>query len=169
MHPFGLSRFFRPVPTFSGEAHEPEMCFVGHEPLRIFARVQLDNKMEEPQVDLVPGTEHLEAKAASLPARPAVEVGLTAIPAGPEDLHMTQDELMGIGARRRLDKNSEVTQSDLELQTSGLNNSRYFSRRKVRLHLHHRRRGKTNGPGESHALLIQTCNSSFSPLQKLHH
>lgn len=57
----------------------------------------------------------------------AVKGSLAAIPVHPEDLHMNQDEQMGIVAMPRLDKSCEVTQPDLELQTGGLNNMGYLT------------------------------------------
>ena len=130
-------------------------------PMKILAGVQLDNKSEAAQVAPLPHTERLEAKAASLPDSLEVEGSLTAIPANPECtgsacpdsfgrhtkrkcVSCDTNHGTGIAARRRLEKNSEVTQFDLELQTSGFNNRCDFSRSKVRLHMYHRRRGKTD-------------------------
>jgi hypothetical protein len=47
-------------------------------PVKIVAGVQLDNKSEVARVDPAPQTESKEAKAASLPGRPAVEESLAA-------------------------------------------------------------------------------------------
>ena len=150
--------------------------------MKIFAGVQLDNKREVAQVDLTPKGESLEANPTSLPGRLTVEGSLTAIPANPEctgsacpdslGRHTKRKcvscdtnhgtELMGIAARRRLDKKSEVTPFDLELQTTGLTNRADFSRSKIRKgsswgheggEAHHQRRGKTNCPTEYQALL----------------
>jgi hypothetical protein len=52
-------------------------------PVKIVAGVSLDNKNEVTRVDPAAGTESKEAKAASLPARPAVENSLAAITAIP--------------------------------------------------------------------------------------
>jgi hypothetical protein len=125
------------------EAANPEQV----KPVKIFTGVQLDNKREVAHVDAAPGTERLEAKAASLPAGLAVQSSLAAIPANPQctgfadDVSCDTNHGRGIAARRRFVKNSEVIPFDLGLQTSGLNNSVNFSRR---LHMHHRRRGETN-------------------------
>jgi hypothetical protein len=111
-------------------------------PVKIFAGVQLDNKSEVARVDPAARTESKEAKAASLPDRLAVEDSLAAITAISEDLHMNQGVLMVIAPSQRLDKNSGVTQFDVELNTSGLNNRADFSQGRLRMHIHRRRRGK---------------------------
>jgi transcriptional regulator with XRE-family HTH domain len=99
-------------------------------PVKIVAGVSLDNKNEVTRVDPAARTESKEAKAASLPGRPAVEESLAA--KRPGSWHTKRNvfrvpakgELMGIAARRRWGKNSEMTQSDLELPNAQVRGSR---------------------------------------------
>jgi hypothetical protein len=132
----------RVAPRENLAAAQPNMEHANRDPVKPvknFAAVQLDNNSEVIPVDPAPGTERLEADAASLPGRLAVEGSLVAMPPNSEDLQKP-GEGMGIAARRTWGKKSEITQCDLELPASGLNNRVVFSRG---LHRQHQRRGKT--------------------------
>jgi hypothetical protein len=104
-------------------------------PVKIVAGVRLNNKTSEvAQDDPAARAESQEAKAASLPARPAVEDSLAAITAIPKRpgswltkrnvfrVPQTTAKAKGMAAWPGLAKNNEVTCAHPELQTRGLNN-----------------------------------------------
>jgi hypothetical protein len=139
-------------------------------PAKIVAGVRLNDKTSEVAQDDPPArTESKEAKAASLPGRPAVEEILAAKRPGSWltkrnvfRVPRTTAKAKEMAARRRLNRNHEVIPFHPELQTSRLNTIVHFSRNKLGLHMFHRQRGKINRPTKLQAFLIQTCNSFFA-------